>query len=77
MSQTARCKFTVESVTHYAYGGRQVKLQAAYDTALSAEDRAFSNATPSGTMDIVIMNERVFDIFKPGAKVYVDITPVE
>lgn len=75
--QTARCKFTVEAVTHHAYGGRTVKLVTAYDQSLSQEDRAFSNATPSGSMEVSIQNERVFDIFKPGAKVYVDVTPIE
>lgn len=74
---TARCKFTVESVTHHAYGGRTVNLKTAYDPALSAEDRAFSNATPTGSMSVEIQNAKVFEIFKPGAKVYVDVTPVE
>jgi hypothetical protein len=32
--KTARCKFTVESVTHQAYGGRTVKLATHYDAAL-------------------------------------------
>ena len=73
---TARCKFTVESVTHHAYGSRTVKLQTHYDEKLSKEDRAFSNATPNGTMVIDIQNARVFDVFTPGAKVYVDVTPV-
>jgi hypothetical protein len=77
MMMTARCKFTVESVTHHAYGGRTVSLAALYDQPLSQEDRAFSNATPSGKMEIVIQNERVFDVFAPGKKVYVDVTPVE
>jgi hypothetical protein len=74
---TARCKFTVESVTHHAYGAREVKLAAHYDQPLSQEDRAFSNATPTGSMTVLIQNEKVFDIFQPGRKVYVDITPVE
>ena len=73
----ARCKFTVESVTHHAYGGRTVKLQTAYDQKLSEEDRAFCKATPSGSMEVVIQNEHVFDVFKPGAKVYVDVTPID
>lgn len=74
---TARCKFTVESVTHHAYGGRTVKLQTAYDQPLSQEDRAFSNATPSGHMEVNINNERVFDTFAPGKKVYVDVIPID
>jgi hypothetical protein len=74
---TARCKFVVENVTHHACGGRTVKLATHYDESISKEDRAFSNATPNGSMTIDIQNERVFDVFKPGAKVYVDVTPVE
>ena len=73
----ARCKFTVESVTHHAYGGRDVKLRTAYDEPLSKEDRAFSNATPTGSMEITIQNSKVFDVFKPGVKVYVDVIPIE
>jgi hypothetical protein len=73
----ARCKFTVESVTHHAYGSRSVRLVTAYDEPLSKEDRAFSNATPNGKIEIDIQNPKVFDVFKPGAKVYVDVTPIE
>jgi hypothetical protein len=73
----ARCKFTVESVTHHAYGGRTVTLATHYDEALSKEDRAFSTATPSGKMQVDISNPKVFDVFKPGAKVYVDVVPIE
>lgn len=74
---TARCKFTVESVTVYEHGSRTVKLATRYDEALSKEDRAFSTATPNGTMTVDINNPAVFDIFKPGAKVYIDVTSVE
>lgn len=77
MVKTARCKFKVASVTHHAYGGRTMRLEAQYDSPLSAEDRAFSNATPSGSMEVNIQNERVFDIFQPGKEVWIDITPVE
>ena len=74
---TARCKFTVESVTHHAYGGRTVKLTTAYDEPLSKEDQAFSKATPNGRMEVDISNERVFETFTPGKKVYVDVIPIE
>lgn len=63
---TARCKFQVQSVTHMAYGGRTVKLQTQYDNTVP-EDRAFTKATPSGSMEITIDNPAVFDVFTPGA----------
>lgn len=73
----ARCKFVVESVTHYAYGQRAVKLVARHDEPLSKEDRAFSNATPQGEMIITIANAKVFEVFEPGKKVYIDVTPID
>jgi len=74
---TARCKFIIESVTHHAYGGRTIRLDARYDQPLSEEGRAFSNATPTGQMEIVVQNDRVFDLFQPGRHVYVDVTAAE
>lgn len=73
--KTARCKFKVTEVTHHAYGGRTVKLDTQYDSSL-AEDRAFTKATPSGSMSIRVDNENVFEVFEPGGEVYVDVTPV-
>ena len=73
----ARCKFTVASVMLHAYGHRTVELATHYDEALSKEDRAFSKATPNGKMSVEISNPAVFDVFTPGAKVYVDVTPID
>lgn len=73
----ARCKFVVESVTLHTYGGRTVRLEARYEEPLSKEDRAFSNATPTGKMEILIQNPKVFDLFQPGKQVYVDVIPIE
>ena len=72
---TARCKFTVESVQDFGNNNRKMRLVTKYDEALSKEDQAFSKYTPSGNMEVTITNPNVFDIFKPGAVVYVDITP--
>jgi hypothetical protein len=75
--KVARCKFIVESVKQYAYGGREVHLQTAYDEKLSKEDRAFSTATPSGSMTVQINNPGVFNVFEPGKYVYVDVHRVD
>jgi len=74
---TARCKFSVLSVTDFGNNSKSVKLGTVYDEALSKEDRAFSKYTPSGSMEVSITNPNIFDIFKPGTYVYLDITPVE
>lgn len=75
--ESARCKFRVASVEDFGNDFKKVKLQAEYDTALSAEDRAFAKATPSGSMEFGVTNPAVFHLFKPGSKVYIDITPAE
>lgn len=72
----ARCKFVVDSVTHHAYGGRTIKLQTQYDQTIP-EDRAFTKATPTGSIEIRVDNPAVFDVFAPGNTVYVDVTVVD
>ena len=76
MSLIARCKFIVDSVTHHGYGGRTVKLNTHYDNTIP-EDRAFTKATPTGSMEVRIDNTGVFDVFQPGKYVYVDVTAVD
>lgn len=75
MSANARCKFRVTAVTDFGHS-RTVKLDTVYDTTIP-EDQAFTKATPYGAIEVNIANPAVYDLFKPGAQVYVDISPVE
>lgn len=72
----ARCKFTVQSVTHHAYGGATVNLGVQYDKDIP-EDVAFTKATPSGTMSFQCDNPALEGFFKPGKAYYVDLVLVE
>lgn len=76
MSQTARCKFAVSSVTdHGKNQAKGVKLHTQYDQSIP-EDVAFTKFTPSGEMNVQIANPAVLEFLKPGAVVYIDITLV-
>jgi len=56
--------------------GGTVILEAVYDTE-DEVNKAWSAATPSAKVDMLINNPVAFERFKPGHKYYVDFTPVE
>jgi len=69
-----RAKFTVNEVRKGMYG-HSVRLMPV--TSGSAEDRAFFKATPGGQIELTGITEEVVGLFgEPGAKFYVDFTPV-
>lgn len=71
-----RAKFRVESVTEHVWGkGKTVKLGPQYDTSIP-EDRRFSEATPSGSLEMMVTNEAALAVLRPGAVFYLDFTPV-
>ena len=74
---STRCKFACQSVTDYGNGYKKVEMSAEYDEPLSKEDRAFSDATPSGQMEFTISNPAVMDFFKPGTRYYLDVSPAD
>ena len=66
-----RAKFRVEHVIHYA-GARNVNMRAVHDG--SPENNQFSQATPSGTLEMHINNPTAFDFLEPGKNYYLDFT---
>lgn len=74
MSNVARCKFNIVSVTDLGNNQRKIDMSAVCDSSIP-EDRAFTKYTPSGTMSIMLTNPNVFGIFVAGTQVYIDITP--
>lgn len=71
-------KFDVQSVTEHAwtqtYKGEQVhprtvKLCAVYGEG--AENKSWSEATPSGSIEMLVTNPAAFEQFKLGAKVLI------
>jgi len=73
---SVRAKFQLNSITSYAYGGKQLKFQAVYDTS-TEENRRFAKATPSGSMEMVIDNPEAVAQFELGKFYYADFSPAE
>ena len=73
-----RAKFVVESIKqdHWNPDARTVRLTPQYDTSIP-EDQRFFNATPSGSISMLINNPAVLTELKLGRKFYIDFTPVE
>ena len=67
-----RAKFRCWSLTWFDQAGssRQVKLSAVTDDG-NPENKAFWNATPSGTIDMLVSNPQALSLFEPGKTYYV------
>jgi hypothetical protein len=73
-----RAKFTVSSITEYAgsyKGAKVVKLSCIYDKDIP-EDQRFFDATPSGSVEMLINNPAALEQFTLGKQFYADFIPV-
>jgi len=77
MSKTVRCKFSVESVTSFQWGGQEVKLRAVTDSLNNEENNSFAQATPNGVLEITVDNPAVKGHFMPGDEFYIDMVKVK
>lgn len=71
-----KAKMRCASVTKYdagAGGYEGVKLTAVYSD--SPENKTFSAATPTASVEMTISNPAAFGAFVPGAEYYVDFSP--
>ena len=72
-----RAKMRLEAVIAHNWGsGLKAVFRTAYDQTIP-EDVSFCKATPSGHVEMVIDNEKVFPLLVIGKHYYVDFTPVE
>lgn len=62
-----RAKFKVDFITDYGTF-KKVELSAVYSQNRAKEDNQFSNATPSGKMEMTITNPDANNFLKPGVK---------
>ena len=70
--QTVRAKFVCQSVEDFG-SMKKAKLVAVYGTR--EENKDFTDATPSGTLEIMINGEvPASEFFKPGKQYYLDFT---
>ena len=68
----ARGKMQVKKVSRTMYGGDEVEMSCAYDPE-NPEDKAFSEATPSGNMNVRITNPALVGTFEPGEFYYIEL----
>lgn len=72
----ARGKMQVTKVSRTIYGGDTISLSCDYDET-NPEDIAFSEATPSGSMEMQITNPKLIGKFEPGQFYYVELHEAE
>ncbi len=64
-----RAKFRCNSVEDY---GNSKKAKLSPVTGAEGEDKAFWEATPSGTLEMSVTHAPVQEFFKPGKTYYLD-----
>lgn len=75
-----RAKMLCNSVERTSYGKThkdqvRVKMGVVYSSDPASENRAFSDATPTGNVDITIQGDKPAALmFEPGKHYYVDFT---
>lgn len=68
-----RCKVRIVSIEHTELG---VRLKANPVSNGSEENKVFFKYTPSGQIDLSVINPDIVDTFKAGQELYVDFSPV-
>jgi len=61
---------------HYSPTGRAMKFSAQYDQSIE-EDRKYSKATPTGSVEMFVDNPAALAQFEIGKAYYFDVTPAE
>lgn len=75
---TVRAKMACTELATYSGGGVKVKLGAVYSNDPNSENRAFSDATPSGSCEMMIQGGRpAIKLFEAGAEYFLDFTKVQ
>lgn len=69
--QRVRAKFFVQSITHTTSGG-SVTLSA---VCRGEDNKQWAQYTPTGRIEMNILNESALGQFVPGDEVFVDFTP--
>lgn len=78
VGDTVRAKMLCNEVASYAGGGAKIKLGAVYSSDINSENRAFSDATPSGSCEMMIQGGRpAIKLFEAGREYYLDFTKVQ
>lgn len=70
-----RAKFMVSDLTSHHWGGVTVKLKPHYDETVP-EDQRFYDATPTGSLEMLVNNPRALEELKLGEFFYIDLTHI-
>jgi hypothetical protein len=71
-----RAKFLVNSVTDFGNYSK-VDMQAVYSSKRNTEDNQFSDATPSGKLEMMISAKGAKNFLKPGVKYILTFSEAE
>ena len=73
-----RGKFTLQSITHHSWSptAQTFKFMAIHDTA-TEENKRFSKATPSGSLEMTVDNPPAQEFFEIGKAYYLDFSKAE
>jgi len=72
---TVKAKFRVSKVTRHAHGFDEVVLEPHYED--SGPNKSWSEATPSGKIEMTITNQTAVDYFEAGVEYLIDFERVE
>lgn len=77
-TKMVRGKFTLQSITHHSWSptAQTFKFGAIYDTT-TEENRKFTKATPTGTLEMTVDNPPAQAFFEIGKAYYLDFTKAE
>jgi hypothetical protein len=78
-TRTARAKMTLNTVTISKYGDKEMrsfKFNPVYSQDPESENKKFWDASPSGELNLGVVNQQVWPIFEVGEEYYLDITHV-
>jgi len=70
-----RAKLRLHDITPHEGGAKTVRFHAEYDPSIP-EDQRFSEATPSGSVELYVNNQAALAQFEQGKAYYLDFTPV-
>lgn len=75
---SVRAKFTCTAKMPTGYGSTTiVYMSAVYSSDPNSENKAFTDATPSGHLSLQIANDKpALELFQIGKEYYLDFTPV-
>lgn len=74
---TVRAKFKCNEIRISEGKFRSFKFGPVYSNEPDSENKSFWDATPQGSLELGITNDKAWPMFEIGKEYYLDFTPVE